>query len=95
MPPLLVLEAARKAYGTRVLLESVSAGVFDGDRIGVVGRNGSGKTSLLEVMAGTTPPDGGRVVRSGGISVGVLAQADDLDPTLDGAPQRGRRSTRA
>ncbi|MET0740297.1 MAG: ABC-F family ATP-binding cassette domain-containing protein [Candidatus Nanopelagicales bacterium] len=81
MPPLLVLEAVRKAYGTRVLMESVSAGVFDGDRIGVVGRNGSGKTSLLEVMAGAVQPDAGRVVRSGDVSVGVLAQADDLNST--------------
>jgi ATP-binding cassette subfamily F protein uup len=80
MPPLLGLEAVRKAFGTRVLLDEVSAGVSDGDRIGVVGRNGSGKTSLLELMAGAVPPDGGRVVRGGGVRVGLLAQADDLDP---------------
>ncbi len=72
------LEDVRLAYGTRVLLDTVSLGVGDGDRIGVVGRNGSGKTSLLEVLARARTPDAGRVTHTGGLRVGFLSQDDRL-----------------
>jgi len=75
------LEDVRLAYGTRTLLDSVSLGVAQGERLGVVGRNGGGKTTLLEVMAGRRSPDGGRVTHTGGLRVGYLSQHDELDPT--------------
>ncbi|HYN75610.1 MAG TPA: ABC-F family ATP-binding cassette domain-containing protein [Candidatus Limnocylindria bacterium] len=74
------LESVSKTFGTRTLLDAVSLGVSEGDRIGVVGRNGDGKTTLVSVLAGIEPADTGRVTRTGGLTVGVLAQDDVLDP---------------
>ena len=73
------LENVRKAHGTTVVLDDVSLGVADGERIGVVGRNGSGKSTLLRVLAGIEAVDAGRVTQTGDLSVGRLAQRDDLD----------------
>jgi ATP-binding cassette subfamily F protein uup len=73
------LEAAAKAFGPRVLLNQVSLGVADRDRVGVVGRNGAGKTTLLATLAGRGELDAGRVTHAGGLSLGYLAQADELD----------------
>ncbi|MBA0049378.1 ABC transporter ATP-binding protein [Streptomyces sp. AJS327] len=75
------LEAVGKIYGTRALLDGVSLGVSEGDRIGVVGRNGDGKTTLVRTLAKLEEPDGGRVTHSGGLRLGVLTQHDSLDPT--------------
>ncbi len=74
------LEAVGKVYGTRALLDGVSLGVSEGERIGVVGRNGDGKTTLIRILAGEEPPDGGRVTHVNGLSLGVLTQHDSLDP---------------
>jgi ATP-binding cassette subfamily F protein uup len=71
-------ETIAKVYGPTVVLDDVSLGVADGDRIGVVGRNGGGKSTLLALLAGGVPPDAGRVTRTGGIEVRRLAQADEL-----------------
>jgi ABC transport system ATP-binding/permease protein len=72
------LEAAVKAYGTRVLLDQVSLGVAAGDRIGVVGRNGSGKTTLLASLAGAASLNSGRSTRSRDLRIGYLAQSEQL-----------------
>jgi ATP-binding cassette subfamily F protein uup len=69
------LELAAKAYDERPLLDRLSLGVTAGDRIGVVGRNGAGKTTLLAALAGTAELDSGRSTRTGGITVGYLAQS--------------------
>jgi ATP-binding cassette subfamily F protein uup len=61
---------------SRVLLDAVSLGVERGDRIGVVGLNGGGKTTLLDVITGLRAPDGGRVSRVGGLRIAHLAQGD-------------------
>ncbi len=74
-------ETISKAYGPRLLLDRVSLGVADGQRIGVVGRNGDGKSTLLSILAGTTPADSGRVTRTSGLTVGLLSQTDDLQPS--------------
>jgi ATP-binding cassette subfamily F protein uup len=74
------LEDVSKAHGTRTLLDHVSLGVAEGERIGVVGRNGGGKTTLLEVLSQREPADSGRVVHAGDLRLGLLAQHDDLDP---------------
>ena len=74
------LENVAKSYGTRTLLAGVSLGVADGDRVGVVGRNGDGKSTLLRLIARAEPPDAGRVTHAGGLRVGVVAQRDELPP---------------
>ncbi len=80
--PLLVGEGLHLEYPTRVVLDSVTVGIVEGDRIGIVGRNGDGKSSLLKVLAGLTEPQTGRVTRRSGIRFGILPQSDDLDPAL-------------
>ena len=80
MPNLISVERASLALGTTQVLDAVSLGVGGGDRIGVVGRNGGGKTTLLRVLAGLGRLDDGRVARAGGSTVGMLGQHDTLDP---------------
>ena len=75
------LEAVTKGYGTTVLLDAVSLGVGEGDRVGVVGRNGGGKSTLLGVLTRSVPPDSGRVTHTGGLRVAAVGQTDDLDPS--------------
>ncbi|MBC3985479.1 ABC-F family ATP-binding cassette domain-containing protein [Streptomyces sp. AC536] len=74
------LETVSKVYGTRALLDGISLGVNEGDRIGVVGRNGDGKTTLIRMLAKLEEADQGRVTHSGGLRLGVLTQHDSLDP---------------
>ncbi|MEV0614907.1 ABC-F family ATP-binding cassette domain-containing protein [Nonomuraea sp. NPDC050404] len=74
------LESVSHAYGPKPLLSDLSLGVEAGERIGVVGRNGGGKTTLLSVLAGTVRPDSGRVTHNRGLRVGFLSQQDTLDP---------------
>ncbi|MFC7492690.1 MULTISPECIES: ABC-F family ATP-binding cassette domain-containing protein [unclassified Nocardioides] len=81
MSNLLNLERVSKSYGIRPLLTDVSLGVAAGQRIGIVGRNGDGKTTLLEVMTGLEEPDSGRVSRQRGLLVGYLHQGDELEDT--------------
>ena len=78
MPNLLNLERVSKSYGVRPLLTDVSLGIGAGERIGIVGRNGDGKTTLLEVMTGLEPADSGRVSQSRGLLIGYLHQGDEL-----------------
>ncbi|HSN44067.1 MAG TPA: ABC-F family ATP-binding cassette domain-containing protein [Propionibacteriaceae bacterium] len=84
MPPrsanLVNAEAVSLAYGTRTLLDQVSLGLSAGDVIGVVGRNGDGKTTLLSVLTGSVEPDSGRVVANPSVSIGVLTQAEQVTP---------------
>ncbi|HLS74017.1 MAG TPA: ATP-binding cassette domain-containing protein, partial [Actinomycetaceae bacterium] len=80
MAHLLGAEALHLEYPTKVVFDSVSLGVDEGDRIGIVGRNGDGKSSLLRLLAGRLEPDGGRVTWRGGLRMGVLDQGDMLDP---------------
>ena len=75
---LLNLESVSKSFDIRALLDEVSLGVNAGDRIGVVGRNGGGKSTLIKVMAGIEAPDSGRVSKAGSVNIGILSQADDL-----------------
>jgi ABC transport system ATP-binding/permease protein len=78
------LEAASKAYHERVLLERVSLGISAGQRIGVVGRNGAGKTTLLAALAGLADLDSGRATRARDVTIGYLAQAEELTGTVRG-----------
>ncbi len=94
MANLVNVERASVGYGTRTLLDAVSLGIDEGDAIGVVGRNGDGKTTLLQVLTGTREPDSGRVTHTSGLSVGYLHQADDFaaDATVRDVIFRGERS---
>ncbi|SDE56063.1 ABC-F family ATP-binding cassette domain-containing protein [Auraticoccus monumenti] len=77
---LLNASAISKGYGTRTLLDRVSLGLTAGDVIGVVGRNGDGKSTLLNILTGRDEPDAGAVTRTGTVSIGHLHQADDFAP---------------
>jgi ATP-binding cassette subfamily F protein uup len=74
MSNLINLEQVSKSFGITPLLDGVSLGVHAGDRIGVVGLNGGGKTTLLEVLTGIEAPDSGRVSRLGGLRMAVVTQ---------------------
>jgi ATP-binding cassette subfamily F protein uup len=80
MAHLLGAESIRREFPTKVVLDSVTLGVAEGDRIGLVGRNGDGKSTLMRLLAGLDKPDAGRVTARSGLRVGVLGQSDDLDP---------------
>jgi ATPase subunit of ABC transporter with duplicated ATPase domains len=79
---LLGAERLRLEYPTRVVFDGVTVGVSEGDRIGVVGRNGDGKSTLLSLLAGRLEPDDGRVTSRRGVTIGMLDQGDVLDPGL-------------
>lgn len=78
MAHLLGAEALHLEYPTHTVFESVTLGVNEGDRIGIVGRNGGGKSSLLGMLSERIEPDAGRVTRRNGVRFGVLDQSDDL-----------------
>ena len=67
------------SYATKTIFTDVTQGVSEGDRIGIVGRNGGGKSTLLKLLSGRMAPDNGRVNRRGGLTMGILGQRDQLD----------------
>ena len=73
------LDGVDKGYGSRSVLRGITLGVSAGDRIGVVGRNGDGKSTLLRLIAGAETPDAGTLTRAGGLQVQMLGQRDELD----------------
>ncbi|MFE5673012.1 ABC-F family ATP-binding cassette domain-containing protein [Agromyces sp. NPDC056523] len=80
MAHLLGAERLHLEFPTRVVFDEVTLGIDEGDRIGIVGRNGDGKSTLMKLLAGRLEPDGGRVTVRRGIRIGMLDQADALDP---------------
>ena len=78
MANLVNLEAVTKTYGTTTLLDAVSLGVDERDRIGVVGRNGGGKSTLVRMLSDIEPPDSGRVSHAGSLRISVLTQQAPL-----------------
>ncbi len=82
MAHLLGAEGLHLEFPTKVVFDSVTLGVNEGDRIGIVGRNGDGKSSLLALLAGRVEPLAGQVTVRRGVTIGVLDQADTLDETL-------------
>ena len=73
------LEHVSLAFATKNIFNDVTQGVFEGDRIGIVGKNGDGKSTLLHLFKGTQEPDSGRVTIRGGLTLGMLDQRDPLD----------------
>ncbi|HBN79942.1 MAG TPA: ABC transporter, partial [Ruminococcaceae bacterium] len=71
---LLTAEKISKNYGIRPLIDHLSLTVSEGDKIGIIGVNGTGKTTLLKMLAGIEPPDGGEISRSSALRVGYLPQ---------------------
>ncbi|RFA11585.1 ABC transporter ATP-binding protein [Subtercola boreus] len=82
MAHLLGAESLHLEFPTRVIFDDVTIGINEGDRIGIVGRNGDGKSTLLRMLAGRLEPDRGRVTRRNGVTLAVLDQSDTLDDTL-------------
>jgi ATP-binding cassette subfamily F protein uup len=105
MGNLINAERVTMSYGTRTLLDSVSLGLDRGEVAGIVGRNGTGKTTLLRILAGALTPDSGRVTQTSSLSIGFLQQGEEItvdasvrDLIVGGAPDHvwaadsGRRS---
>lgn len=86
------LEHVSLAFSTKTIFTDVTQGVFEGDRIGIVGKNGDGKSTLLHLFRGTQEPDSGRVTKRGGLTFGMLDQRDPLDDnaTIRQAALEGR-----
>ncbi|WP_062303412.1 ABC-F family ATP-binding cassette domain-containing protein [Demequina subtropica] len=82
MAHLLGAEALHLDFGTGPVLNNMTVGLDDGDRIGMVGTNGAGKSTLLKVLAGRVEPDDGRVTVARGTRIGVLDQSDHVDESL-------------
>ena len=76
---LVTLQSVSKGYGSRSVLRDITLGVSAGDRIGVVGRNGDGKSTLLRLIAEIETPDAGLVTRANNLDLALIAQGDDLD----------------
>lgn len=69
-----------KTYGEKVLFDKVVLGVNKGDKIGVIGVNGTGKSTFLKIIAGIEEPDAGEIVSGRGVTVSYLAQAPQFNP---------------
>jgi ATP-binding cassette subfamily F protein uup len=75
------LNSVDKGYASRTVLTGVTLGISAGDRIGVVGRNGDGKSTLLRLIAGEEKPDAGQVTQVGSLHMAMVGQGDQLDPS--------------
>ena len=80
MAYLLGCENVHLEYPTKKVFDSVTLGINEGDRIGIVGGNGDGKSTLLSLLEGSVEPDSGRIMRRGGTTIHTLEQTDALDP---------------
>ncbi len=76
------VENIAKAFGERILFENISFGINEGQKVGFVAKNGTGKTSLLNIIAGDEEPDSGQVVYRKNLKVAFLSQEPNLDPNL-------------
>lgn len=80
---LLELQELGKSFGEQEVLQNVTASVEQGDRIGIIGANGTGKTTLLRILCGESLPDTGTAAFGSGVTCGYLEQNARLDPSLD------------
>lgn len=82
MAHLLGAEQVSLEFPTKTVFDGITVGVSEGDRIGIVGRNGDGKSTLIKILAKRTEPDQGRVTWRGGVRVGFLTQTDQIDSSI-------------
>ena len=82
MATLLQVDDLTKSYGIRMLFDGVTFGIDEGDKIGVVAKNGTGKSTLLRIIAGEEAPDSGNIVWRNGVKVGYLPQKPSFDDSL-------------
>ena len=80
MASYLQVENLTKSFGDRLLFDSVTFGVEEGDKIGLIAKNGTGKTTMLRIIAGIEPADSGTVTFRSGLRVGMLEQIPELTP---------------
>ncbi len=76
------IEGLTKSYGDRLLFGDVTFGVYEGDKIGIIARNGTGKSTLMRILAGKEESDSGSIVFRSGLRVGYLEQTPHIDPSL-------------
>ncbi len=76
MPTLLTARDLKKSYPSNTLFEGVSIHVEDSDRVGLIGPNGGGKTTLMKILAGSIEPDGGEIIKRRGLRVAYVEQDD-------------------
>src|SRR3954464_2943752 len=76
---LLSCQKLSKSFGARPLFEGLSFGLFEGERTGLIGPNGTGKSTLLKILAGLEKPDEGELSVRRGVRVGYLAQRDRFE----------------
>lgn len=77
---LITIENISKSYSEKILLEDISLGINEGDKIGIVGVNGVGKSTLLKIIAGTEKPDTGRIIKGNSVFIEYLSQSPYFDP---------------
>lgn len=82
MKPVLQIEELTKSYGDRLLFGDISFGIEEGDKIGIVAKNGTGKSTLLRLLAGKESPDSGKITFRSGLRVGFLDQNPEFDLSL-------------
>ncbi len=68
------IEHISKTFGDKVIFEDASFGIHEGDKVGIIGINGTGKSTLLKMIAGQEMPDSGQIVRQNGLTVACLPQ---------------------
>lgn len=78
----LQIENLSKSFGDRMLFSDVTFGVYEGDKIGIIATNGSGKTTFLNIIAGTEDYDSGNIVAKSGLRIGYLSQLAEFDPEM-------------
>ena len=71
---ILNMEHISKTYGDKVIFDDISVGIHQGDKIGLIGINGTGKTTFLRILAGTEEPDEGQVIMQNGLRISCLSQ---------------------
>ena len=77
---LLSIEEMSKSYSERILINKVSLGISDGDKIGLIGVNGTGKSTFLKIIAGFEVPDEGRILKGSMVNIEYLSQNPEFDP---------------
>ena len=82
MAHLMGAEVITHEFPTKEVFSGVTVGINDGDRIGIVGRNGDGKSTLVKILTKQFAPDSGRVTWRGGLRIGFLTQVDVIDDEI-------------